>query len=164
MNNLYAGDAVYHQVCSINFRTGKQTPLQFLDEETQPLKRQKKGKPNDSIKADAFIRVVEHLQSHDDEQTTIHELIEIMRTFLPVDIEPYGFTYMKSSIQDHFGDSILITEINGKSNVVTFRYTADSVINEFYSQPHSDDSYVEKLKIVQKAAKLLQNDIKRVEQ
>ena len=164
VNDLHAADAVYHQVCSINFRTGKQSPLQFLDEETQPLKRQKKGKPNDSIKTDAFIKVVEHLQSHDDEQTTIHELVEKMRTFLLAEIEPYGFTYMKSSIQDHFGDSILITEINGKSNVVTFRYTADSIINEFYNQPHSDDSYVEKLKIVQTAAKLLQSDIKRVEQ
>ena len=61
-------------------------------------------------------------------------------------------------------DSILITTINGKSNVVTFRYTADSIINEFYSQPHSDDSYVEKLKIVQTAVKLLQSDTKRVEQ
>ena len=88
---------------------GKQTPLQFLDEETQPLKQQKKGKPNDSIEAYAFIKVVDYLQSHDDKQTTIHELIEKMRTILPADIEPYGLTYMASFIQDHFGESILIT-------------------------------------------------------
>ena len=68
-------------------------PLQCLDEETQPLKQQKKGKPTDSIKAYAFIKVVDYLQSHDDKQTTIHELIKKMRTILPADIEPYGFTH-----------------------------------------------------------------------
>ena len=44
--------------------------------------------------------------------TTIHELLEEkMRTIaiLPADSEPCGFTDMTSSIQDHFGDSILIT-------------------------------------------------------
>ena len=104
---VHVTDAVYHQVCSINFRTEKQTPLQFL--ETQPLKQPKRGKPNDSIKAYALIKVVDYLQSHDDKQTTIHGLIEKMRTILPTDIEPYGFTDMASSIQDHFGNSILIT-------------------------------------------------------
>ena len=58
---VHAADAIYHQVCSINFKTGKQTPLQFLDEETQSLKQQKNGKPNDSIKAYAFIKVVDYL-------------------------------------------------------------------------------------------------------
>ena len=82
--------------------------MYFLDEESQPLKQQKKGKPNDSIKA-CFIKVVDYLQSKDDKQTTIHELIEKVRTVLPADIEPYGFTNTASSIQDHFGDSILIT-------------------------------------------------------
>ena len=41
---VYAADAVYHEVCSINFRMGKQTPLQYLDEETQPLKQQRKAR------------------------------------------------------------------------------------------------------------------------
>ena len=43
-------------------------------------------KPNDSIKAYAFVKVLDYLQSHDDKQTTIHELIEKMRTILPADI------------------------------------------------------------------------------
>ena len=83
---------------------GKQTPLQFLDEETQPLKQQKKGKSNDSIKAYAFIKVVDYLQSHDEKQTTIHELIDKWKLFYRLTLN-----HMASSIQDHFGDSILIT-------------------------------------------------------
>ena len=85
-----------------------------------------------------------------------------MKTYLPGDIQPYGFTHMKSSIQEHFKENILITEINGKSNVVTFRHTATSIITDFYEQPHSDDWYTEKIKIIRTAAKLLKSDIKSV--
>ena len=58
-----------------------------------------------------------------------------MREYLPSDVEPYGFTYMKSCIKKQFGEDIIITEINGKSNVVTFRHTAASIISDFYQQP-----------------------------
>ena len=52
---------------------------------------------NDSIKVDAFIEVVQNSRSHDDEQSTIHELIEKIRIhFLLTDIKLYGFTYMKN--------------------------------------------------------------------
>ena len=37
-------------------------------------------------------------------------------------------------------------EAHGKSNAVTFWYTADSIINEFYRQPHTEDSNVDKIK------------------
>lgn len=32
--------------------------------------------------------------------------------------------HMKNKLKEHFGSTIVITEINGKSNVVTFRSTA----------------------------------------
>ena len=94
---VHAADAVYHQVCSINFRMGKQTPLQFLDEETQPLKQQKKGKPNGSIKAYAFIKVVDYLQSHDHHPWTHRK----RKTILPTDIEPYGIIHSISFWRSH---------------------------------------------------------------
>ena len=164
VNDLHAADAMYHQVCSVNFRTGFQIPEQFIDDECQATKRPKKGRPNDSLKADAFLKVVDYLESHDDEQTTVNELIEKMKFYLPEGPEPYGFTHMKSCLMDYFGDNIIITEINGKPNVVTFRHTAASIINEFYSQPNSNDSDAEKMKIIQTAAKLLKSDIKCVQQ
>ena len=71
---------------------------------------------------------------------------------------------MASSILDHFWESILIIDINGKSNTVTFRYTTDSIKNQFYRQRHSGDSNVDKPKIVQTAVNLLPSNIKCVEQ
>ena len=31
--DLHAADAVYHQACSVNFRTGKQVPQQYCSDE-----------------------------------------------------------------------------------------------------------------------------------
>ena len=37
--------------------------------------------------------------------------------------DPYGFTYKKNQLRQHFGKEIVITEINDKANVVTLRST-----------------------------------------
>jgi hypothetical protein len=39
------------------------------------------------------------------------------------DDEAYGVQHMKNRLKEHFGDKIIISEINGKQNVVTFRNT-----------------------------------------
>ena len=48
--------------------------------------------------------------------------------------EPCGFTYMKKKILDHFGDTVIITELDGKHNVVTFKNKADAILQSFYQR------------------------------
>lgn len=45
----------------------------------------------------------------------------------------YCHTHLKAKIEEYFGDQIIITEINGKHNVVTFRSTAENILNEFHT-------------------------------
>ena len=47
VQDLFAADAVYHPQCSINFRTGRQIPQQFICPESQPSKKIKQGRPFD---------------------------------------------------------------------------------------------------------------------
>jgi len=164
VSDLPAAGAMYHLVCSTNFRTGRQIPLQFNTDDTNPSKRLKTGRPHDSMKVDAFNEAMDYLITHDDEQTTVHMLIEKMRQNLPPDIEPYSFPHMKASIKSHFGDTVTIAEVHGKANVVTFRHIADIIINDFYAHPKDDNSQDEKLRIIQTAAKLLKSDMKMVSQ
>ena len=51
MNDLFAADAVYHQVCSVNFRTKKSIPSQFA---TEDLPQAKRGRPQDVAQKEAF--------------------------------------------------------------------------------------------------------------
>ena len=163
--DLHAADAVYHNLCSTNFRTGREIPNEFVAEEMIPPKRPKQGRPSDSVRAEAFIKVAEYLEANDDEQTTIQDLIHKMDEFLDgTDSESYGFTYMKDQLQKHFGDNITITEINGKLNVVTFRHKVSAILHDFYSQPKKSNNTAEKMRLIETAAKLIKSDVKSVEE
>lgn len=161
--DLHAVDAVYHQACSVNFRTRKGVP-QFIDVE-RLSKKQKVGRPSDSVRADAFQKVTAFLEENDEEQMTINSLINKMKEFLEdTNLEPYGFTHMKEKLLDHFGDRIIITEINGIQNIVTFRGTASVILNDFYQQPKDSDPEAEKLRLIETAANLIRSDVKSVVQ
>ena len=108
---------------------------------------------------DAFLRVAKFLQDNDDEQITLNDLIDLMNDFMAnSESTAYGHTHMKARLKEHFGDQILITEINGKSNVVTFRSTAETILQEFHAR-QNDHPEEEKKHIIKAAAKLIKNDI-----
>jgi len=76
--------------------------------------------------------------------------------------EPYNTIYMKKRLIEHFGSAVVISEINGKSDVVTFKTTASEILHDFYRQPKEEDLSVKKRRIIETAAKLILNDIKSV--
>ena len=161
VNDLFAADTVYNQVCRVNFRTNKAIPRQFVTCEEDP--QAKRERPRHSAQIDAFLKVASYLQENDDEQTTINDLIEKMKEYLEdTDYGPYGFTYMKDQLKQHFGDNIIMTEISGKTNVVTLRRTASTILHDFYSQHREEDSSADKLRLIAAATPLLKNDIKSV--
>ena len=164
--DLHAADAVYHQACSVNFRTGKKIPRQHCsDDSTEGSKRPRKGRPVDSAKAMAFLKVAQFLEQNDEEQITISDLVNKMEDYLEGSGEQaYSAVYMKAKLQEHFGDKIVVTNLQKKANVVTFQRTVKSIINEFYLQPKRECDEAEKAKrIVETAAKLLKSDIKNLD-
>ena len=161
VHDLHAADAVYHRVCSVNFRTMKNMPLAH-GSEGNTSKKVKLGRPQEKQQSDAFLETTKFLEENDDEQITIYDLIQHMEECM-VDSElgAYSYQYMQQKLKEHFGDRIIETEINGKPNVVTFRNKAKTILHEFYC--HRDtDSEKEKMRIIETAAKLIREDIKAV--
>lgn len=109
--DLPAVDAVYHQVCNVNFRTGKQIPRQMQSEPNVKNQRLSVGRPENVNQIQAFLKVVEYLETNDDEQITVSDLVAKMSEYS--NKEPYSFTYMKKKLLEYFGKSIVIAEING---------------------------------------------------
>ena len=70
---------------------------------------------------------------------------------------------MCSKLKEHFGDRLVITHINGKSNIVTFRNTAAAILQDFYNSQQKPALSSEKIRLVQTASKLIMSDIKLVE-
>ena len=161
VHDLHAADAVYHQVCSVNFRTKKQVPACAIHESSS--KRAKLGRPRDRERTQAFLEVASFLEENDDEQITIQDLIGRMGDNLAgSEYDAYSYKYMQQKLQEHFGDRIVQTEINGKPNVITFRSKASTLLHNFYSHQQSDPD-TDKMKLVDTAAKLIREDIKAVE-
>ena len=164
VHDLHAADTVYHQVCSVNFRTGKCLPQSFTDGSLpkkprigilKKLKNKEGGRKTTDDQYSAFIRVAEQYVHNDDEQTTISDLEGSL-------LSAYSENYMKTKLREHFGDRIIITTINGKSNVVTMRRTAESILLEFRNN-HNEDQSSEKNRIIEAASKFILEDIKAVD-
>ena len=127
------------QFCSTNFRTGKQVPL---SRQTNGSKRQKKGRPTDKSRQEAFLEVAKYLKENDDEQKTVNNLMNKMAEFN--DQEPYGARYMKEKLKEHVEVNIVIASINGRADVGTFRSTAPTILQNFYDASRDADPQADK--------------------
>ena len=162
VHDLPAADAIYHQACSVNFRTKKQIPMLFASEEPD-LKKRKIARSQAEEKHHAFLKVAKFLRENDDEQITVLDLVDKMEEYLgDSPSAAYGRTHMKARLQEHFGDGIIITDINGKPNVVTLRSTVTTILYEFHARPKNADPETEKLNIIRTASRLIKSDIKLI--
>lgn len=111
------------------------------------------------------MRTMEYLEQNDEEQTSVNDLIEEMESYLAgTGVTAYGSTHMKEEIRKHFGNNIVITEINGKKNVVTMWSAASTILHDYFASTKQASPDLEKQKITETAAKLIKNDIKALVQ
>ena len=157
--DLHAADAIYHQTCNVNFRTARQLPSskQTVPEATVKSPR---GRPENLEQNAAFVSVMQFFEENDNEQTSVHDLVLKMEELIPGCA--YSAVYMKKRLKEHYKDRVVITELNGVSNIVTFKETASSILNDFYNQPKNMDTAEQKASIIKAAAKLIQSEIKEM--
>ena len=64
-------------------------------------------------------------------------------------------------LQEHFGERIVQTTINGKPSIITFRTTARVVLQGYYGKQkqQKENTTEKKIKLVQAVAKLIKEDI-----
>lgn len=152
VHDCVASDTVYHNICYSNFRSGCQIPKCFTDDEPQ----EKKGRPEDKIRLEAFHRVTQYLDSLDVLQVTVKDLTEVMETFLKDSgCEPYSPKYMKQKLTEHYGDEIVFAQSNKKADVITLKRTADAILRDFFNERRSSDLEAEKQRVIKVAASLI---------
>ena len=81
VSDLHAADAVYHHVCSVNFRAGKQMPSRYLLNETPPRVKSDRGRPEDPEQTNAFKNIIDYIIKNEDEQMSLLGLVELMKSF-----------------------------------------------------------------------------------
>ena len=177
--DLPAVEARYHQTCSSNFRSGYYIPNKYTQVPTES-KKVKVDRSANVRHEDAFIEVIQYFEDNQNEQVTLTDLVEKMKEI--TGDEAYSTVYMKKKLLTHFGDSVIISEFNGKANVVTFKSAAHSIsefngkanvvtfksaahsiLHSFYNRQKKGDCESEKFEIIKTAAKLILSDIKNIE-
>ena len=76
------------------------------------------------------------------------------------DQELYSARYITEKLKEHFGENIVIASINGKADVVTFRSTAWTILQNFYNASRDADPEAGKIRVIKAAAELIKTDIK----
>lgn len=143
INDLHAGDAIYHQTCSVNFRTSKAVPKAFFSDSKKDGNR---GRPKNDLKENHFKKLVDYLHQRDDEQITIKDLVNKINNLWGENV--YSPDHLKRKLRHQFCVNIIITNIVGKSSVVTLRKTAKSILQTFYNRPKNENHEDEKKAII----------------
>lgn len=66
---------------------------------------------------------------------------------------------MKEKLRQKYDKDIVFTDVNGKLDVVTFCYTAKSILHDFYMQQKKDPES-DKFALITAASKIIRSDIK----
>ena len=155
--DLPAADAIYHQQCSVNFRTGKGIPKAYQTAKCVTPTMKSPGRPQDKEQTEAFVKVMQFLELTTSETLTVNDLVSEM--FKVCGDKAYSTKHMKTKIIEHFGDNVVISSIDGRRDIVTLKSNAASIIHSFYTESQGQSDEEKKAKILETAAKLLQDDI-----
>lgn len=155
--DLPAAEAVYHQTCSVNFRTKKNLPRFTGHFSNTSVKLKSPGRPENTEQINAFSKLVDYVKSNDDKLITVSQLVAMMADLCGE--KAYSIKHMKQKLLDHFGDSIVIGSVEGHSDVITLKENASTIIHEFHKRQQSSNDEEEKAKIISTAAKLIKSDI-----
>ena len=68
---------------------------------------------------------------NDDEQTTVGDMVARMAEFCS---KPYSVKFMRHTIKETLGEGVVITNINGRKDVVTVQAIAAQIPQQFHEK------------------------------
>ena len=118
-----------------------------------------RGRPEDEYKRKASQELCKYLDTNDECQYSISELLNYMDRFLDGK-EGYTPKHLKTKLLNHFKDNITITSLSGKESVVSFRDVSHKILQDKWYNEKSKDKIQEKKRIVEMAASIIRDDIR----
>ena len=104
-------DRVYHQQCSVNFRTGRNVPKQYLSSDClTPCKVPKTVKMEGSVHMSGFLYAVKHLENNPQSQTTVTALVDKMREYLSGKGQAYSTKHTKRKLKTYLAKNVFFSE------------------------------------------------------
>lgn len=105
--------AIYHQPCSLNFRTLKQCAQWEIEKNV--------GRPQDENRDAAFLKICGYMMDNEGEVFAISDLCDRMDQECYDSATSYSRNYFKKRLLEHFGDNIVLSQTSGTNDLVLFR-------------------------------------------
>lgn len=106
--------AIYHKNCSINFQNFKNIPL------CHGGVAKKSGRPQNTYRNEAFMKVIEHMETYVERIFSIKELVVIMQRECEEN-DQIENRYLKKKLLEHFGDKVMFISSDGKPDLLLLR-------------------------------------------
>ncbi len=145
VSDLVAPEGKYHRGCLTQFR-GRQTDGE-------------RGRPCDMLKEESFQKLCLHLDENDECQYSLSELSDIYESYME-GAEGYSVKWLRQKLQARYGDQMIITSIQGISNIVTFRDKGHKVLRDNWVAEQKANVLTEKNRIIDMAASIIRDDIR----
>ena len=127
-------------------------------------KCRKVGRPKDTDQEQAFLRMCTYFEENDEEQLSVTDLACKTKEYLQdTDFAPYGNQYLKFRLLEYYGDSVVVAEVAGFHDIVTFRRKTSQILHDYFNKPNKDNEESRhKTAIIEAAAKFIKSDIKGI--
>ena len=156
---------MYHRNCRVNFADPSLgIPKIFANKLETPIV--KKGRPCNDKLIEAFNMTMSFFEKNEEENLTVSDLARKMSEHLnESEVEGYTNKYMKTKMIETYGDELIISSSEGRSDVVNLKLNVNKIISKFRNNSENTDSNeTTGDSIIETAAKLIKADIKSVVQ
>ena len=155
--DLLAADAVYHKLCHSHFMLNRKCPS------SSHVSESKRGRKPDAALLEYYEMLCLWLENEAEEELyTLHELALKMSELADGD-DTYSTRWLKQKLIDRYEDLMYFAEIDGRPNIVCFRTTTSSIINEKWYNDRKTKVEDEAERIVETAAKIILSEIRAIE-
>ena len=149
---LNCTDFVQAEACHGKFYVSEGLP--------SPLTKNLVGRQANKESADYFNKLCSYTES----ETEVYSLQELQGKMIEIAggenvYKVYSTKWLKTKLQQKFGDHVFFSEINGKSNVACFRNMANTIITDKWYEDKNSNIDDEAKRIVTTAAKLIKSQI-----
>ncbi|KAJ8872560.1 hypothetical protein PR048_026166 [Dryococelus australis] len=141
--DFVAAEAKYHKQCRLLFASPG------------------RGRPEDKCKAFAFTKLCAYMDSAEEPQFILSDLVETMKNFNTNNPNSVCTTkYLKEKLNVHYGNSVFIIELPGKLSIVNLKGSASSILHDKWFLDKKKTEEEKNIRIVETAADIIRRDIR----
>ena len=130
--DLRAVEAKYHRNCMQMFLSEKN--IKHSDSTQRNIRNL------NAMNDDAFKKLCSFLRESKEQLFTVTDLRTQMSQYLPEAVPAYSLKHLSRRLQEHFDSEISVTEVPGKSSVVTFKTSVSAILQESLRQEEKSNN------------------------